>query len=219
MKLKNSGIDWLGEIPEHWEVKRLKYVANINTDTISDNMEKNYRLKYIDIGNVEYGNLKEKAKELLFCNAPSRARRVVKSGNTLISTVRTYLKSILFIEEADENLIASTGFAVISPNNCFVSKYLFYLLSNEIVIQNITANSVGVSYPAINASVIGDFYLWIPTLEEQASIISFIESEVVKINTKAEKAKKHIELLKEYKTALISEVVTGKVKVSHINQT
>ncbi len=210
---KDSGIDWLGEIPEHWEVKKLKYLVKINSKTISDKTDKNYQLKYIDIGNVEYGKLKEKPKELLFSNAPSRARRIVKSGDTLISTVRTYLKSILFIENTDDNLIASTGFAVISPSDLFIANYLFYILSNEIIIQNITSNSVGVSYPAINASDIGNFYIWLPPKDEQVSIIDYIESETTRINIKAEKTRKLIELLKEYKTALISEVVTGKVKV------
>ena len=83
-------------------MKKLKYLVKINSKTISDKTDKNYQLKYIDIGNVEYGKLKEKPKELLFSNAPSRARRIVKSGDTLISTVRTYLKSILFIENTDD---------------------------------------------------------------------------------------------------------------------
>ncbi|GAI58383.1 unnamed protein product [marine sediment metagenome] len=128
--------------------------------------------------------------------------------------MRTYLKAILFIENADDNLIASTGFAVISPDNIFLPNYLFYILSSEIILQNITASSVGVSYPAINASEIGDLFAWYPDKEEQTQIVQYIETETALINTKAEKTKKLIELLKEYKTALISEVVTGKVKVT-----
>jgi type I restriction enzyme S subunit len=211
--MKDSGIDWLGEIPEHWEVKKLKYVVDINKETLSDKTDGDYQIEYIDIGNVEYGKLKERPKKLLFEKAPSRARRVVNSGDTLISTVRTYLKAILFIENANDNLIASTGFAVIAPSDDFLPDYLFYILSSEIVLQNITASSVGVSYPAINASEIGGFYSWFPEKQEQKTIIDFIVKEINKINTKVEKTKKLIDLLSEYKQSLISEVVTGKIKV------
>jgi type I restriction enzyme S subunit len=213
VKMKDSGIDWLGEIPEHWEVKKLKYVVDINKETLSDKTDGDYQIEYIDIGNVEYGKLKERPKKLLFEKAPSRARRVVNSGDTLISTVRTYLKAILFIENANDNLIASTGFAVIAPSDDFLPDYLFYILSSEIVLQNITASSVGVSYPAINASEIGGFYSWFPEKQEQKTIIDFIVIEMNKINTKVEKTKKLIDLLGEYKQSLISEVVTGKIKV------
>ena len=213
VKLKDSGIDWLGEIPEHWEVKKLKYVVDLNKETLSDKTDDDYQIEYIDIGNVEYGKLKEKPKKLSFEKAPSRARRVVNSGDTLISTVRTYLKAILFIENANDNLIASTGFAVIAPSDNFLPDYLFYILSSENILQSITASSVGVSYPAINASEIGTFYSWFPQKEEQTVIVQFIETEISLINTKAEKTKKLIELLGEYKQSLISEVVTGKIKV------
>ncbi len=211
--MKDSGIEWLGKIPKHWDFKKLKYLVDINKETLSDKTDSNYQIKYIDIGNVEYGKLKEKPKQLLFGKAPSRARRVIKSGDTLISTVRTYLKAILFIENADDNLIASTGFAVITPSDVFLPKYLFYTLSSENILQNITANSEGVSYPAINASEIGEFYCWFPEITEQTTIVQYLEKEINRINAKSEKTKKLIELLKEYKQALISEVVTGKIKV------
>lgn len=213
VKLKDSKIDWLGEIPEHWEVKRLKYLVKINEETLNEKTDEYLQIKYIDIGNVEYGKLKENPKDFYFKEAPSRARRIVKSGDTLISTVRTYLKAILFIENADENLIASTGFAVLTPSDRFIPEFLFYLLSSEIILQNITAASVGVSYPAINASEIGEMLICFPEKNEQKQIMEFIEKEKGRIEAKVEKTKTLIEQLKEYKTALISEVSTGKVKV------
>ncbi len=212
--MKDSGIDWLGEIPEHWEVKKLRYVVSINKETLSDKTDNDYKIEYIDIGNVEYGRLKDKPKKLLFEKAPSRARRIVNNGDILISTVRTYLKAILFIKNANSNLIASTGFAVISPNDDFLPEYLFYILSSEIILQSITASSVGVSYPAINSSEIGGFYSWFPEKQEQKIIITFIEAEIARINSKYKKVERLIELLKEYKQSLISEVVTGKIKVT-----
>ena len=213
VKLKDSGIEWLGKIPAHWEVKRLKYKTHINSNKLSENTDENFQMKYIDIGSVTYGELKEEAEDLLFKNAPSRARRIINDGDTLISTVRTYLKAILFIRSAESNLIASTGFAVITPQENFHPNYLFYILSSEAILQKITANSVGVSYPAINPTVIGMFNIWFPEKEEQIELVNHIEKETTRIDKTIATTKKMIELLKEYRTALISEAVTGKIKV------
>jgi len=213
VKMKDSGIPWLGEIPEHWEVKKLKYVAKVNERNLSENTDPNLLITYIDIGSVEFGKFKEEPKSLKFREAPSRARRIVNTGDTLVSTVRTYLKAIIYIDNVKGNTIASTGYAVITPTNYFVPKYLFYILSSEVIVQNITALSVGVSYPAINASEIETFKIWIPPLQEQQQIVSYIENQISLIDSKIEKTKKMIELLKEYKTSLISEVVTGKRRV------
>ncbi|MEW6276875.1 MAG: hypothetical protein AB1556_17420, partial [Bacillota bacterium] len=81
---KDSGIEWLGEIPEHWEVKRLKFVVKINSNTLSEKTDPDYVIKYIDIGNVvgENGMLTE-PEEMAFANAPSRARRLIKKDNVI----------------------------------------------------------------------------------------------------------------------------------------
>jgi type I restriction enzyme S subunit len=207
-KYKDSGIEWLGEIPEHWEVKKLKYLAEINSKALSESTAKSFVLRYIDISNVGYGVLKEEPKEMILANAPSRARRIVKSGDTLISTVRTYLKAILLIKNAEDNLIASTGFAVISPKNTFIPSYLFYILSSEIIIQKITANSVGVSYPAINAGDIGNFKVWLPHKPEQTAIASYLDHKTAEIDDLITKKEQLLRLYEEEKTALINQAVT-----------
>src|SRR5437763_10031233 len=112
---KDWSVEWLGEIPTHWEVKRLKYVAAMNPDVLSEDTDSNYVLRYIDISNVDSNGFMLDAQELQFGNAPSRARRIVKHEDIIISTVRTYLRAIGLIEEPPENLVVSTGFAVLRP--------------------------------------------------------------------------------------------------------
>src|SRR5687768_10894905 len=87
---KDSGVEWLGKIPAHWKVKRLKYVAAINSDVLPEDTDPDYILKYIDIGNVDSNGSMLNVQDLRFENAPSRARRIVRLGDTIISTVRTY---------------------------------------------------------------------------------------------------------------------------------
>ncbi len=211
VKLKDSGIEWLGDIPGHWEVKRMKYVVTLNDESLSEKTDDDTIIEYIEIGSLKNGVID--STEYLFKNAPSRARRIVRTGDVIVSTVRTYLKAIAQITEDKNGYIASTGFAVLRPVN-INSKYLGYYSHSESFIDNTISNSVGVTYPAINASEILEFPIQFPpTTKEQTEIVKHIEKESTRIDAKIAKAEQYINLLTEYRTALISEVVTGKIKV------
>ena len=82
---KDSGVDWLGEIPAHWELKRAKYACDINLTSLAENTSKAFRFKYVDIGNVTLEEGITQTEEFEFKNAPSRARRIAKSGDTVIT--------------------------------------------------------------------------------------------------------------------------------------
>ncbi|MFK7979051.1 MAG: hypothetical protein AB8G86_03640 [Saprospiraceae bacterium] len=94
---KKSGVKYLEKIPAGWGIFKFKVVSTINAQVLPEKTQDNLILKYIDIGNVVTGKLISEPEELRFANAPSRARRIVKKGDVLISTVRTYLKAITFI--------------------------------------------------------------------------------------------------------------------------
>src|SRR5690606_13110996 len=115
VRLKPSGIEWLGEVPEHWEVKPLKRWVRINARTLSEKTDPDFEFRYVDIGSVKTGRLVKELERIRFEAAPSRARRVLRRGDTIISTVRTYLRAIWYVDEATDDLIASTGFAVLTP--------------------------------------------------------------------------------------------------------
>jgi len=118
---KPSGVEWLGDVPEHWEVQKLKHWLLVNQSTLSDNTDPDYAFNHVDIGSVGTGRLSTRPERLRFQGSPSRARRIVRSGDTIISTVRTYLKAILHAEEAKPDLIVSTGFAVLTPTVRYLS--------------------------------------------------------------------------------------------------
>lgn len=94
VEMKDSGVEWLGEVPAHWEVKPLKFVATINDEALPENTNPNFEFNYIDIGSVSATNGVTNTELLLFASAPSRARRKVRKGDIIISTVRTYLEAI-----------------------------------------------------------------------------------------------------------------------------
>ena len=124
---KDSGIEWLGEIPEHWGVERLKYSATINDETLPETTDIGFVMSYVDISGVDLHRGIVSSAEMTFEDAPSRARRVVRDGDTIVSTVRTYLGAITPIRNPASNTIVSTGFAVIRPREIF-SDFMSYLL-------------------------------------------------------------------------------------------
>ncbi len=210
--MKDSGVEWLGEIPEHWEVKKLKYISTVNDESLSENYSEDFEINYIDIGSVTTGSI-NKYEKMMYSTAPSRAKRIVKNGDILVSTVRTYLKAIAPISLKEDNFIVSTGFAVIRSKNKIISDFMKYGLLSNYFIDLVEASSVGISYPAINASDLITFKIAIPPLQEQQQIANYLDNKTSKIDTLIEKSNKSIELLKEKRTALISAAVTGKIDV------
>ena len=189
--------------------QRLKYVATINDDTLPEDTDPDYELNYIDIGNVNSQGEIITIAEYKFSDAPSRARRIVQKGDVIVSTVRTYLKAITSIENDYENLIVSTGFAVIRPDKKLLNQtYCKYAILDERFIEEIQKRSVGVSYPAINASDIGDIKLSIPSLTQQNKIVDFLDKEVKNIDALIDKKMRLVSLLEEKKKATISRAVT-----------
>ncbi|WP_287130246.1 restriction endonuclease subunit S [Candidatus Cyanaurora vandensis] len=204
---KESGVPFIGEIPEHWKIKPLKHWVKINTEVLLETTPPNYKFKYLDIGSVGTGRLTNKPQQLLFSDAPSRARRIVHVGDTLVSTVRTYLKAVYFVEEAN-NLVCSTGFAVITPRTGTIMKFVSYLAQSSPFIDRVTAESVGIAYPAIAESILGRFRVVVPPSEEQAAIVRFLDHVNQKIDGFIRAKRKLIALLNEQKQAIIHHAVT-----------
>jgi|GEM_PF-83953 len=205
---KDSRIEWLGDIPSHWSVKQLKFLCSCNDEVLTDSTNEEFEIEYIDIGSVSATQGVLKTESFLFGRSPSRARRIVRDGDVIISTVRTYLEAIASISNPPDNLIVSTGFAVIRPNKLLDKGYSAYFLRAEGFIKEIVARSVGVSYPAINASDLVNIKGPVPDFHEQQKIASFLDHETAKIDTLIEKQQQLIKLLKEKRQAVISHAVT-----------
>ena len=208
--LKPSGIEWLGEIPEHWETKRLKIVASTNDDTLSEHEDPLRPIAYVDIGSVDSTIGITEMEETVFEDAPSRARRLVCNGDTIVSTVRTYLRAIAPVLAPPPEMVVSTGFAVIRPR-ALDPGFASWVLREQGLVEEIVARSTGVSYPAINASRIGDLPVPLPSLDEQRAIAAYLDHETDRIRTVSHRVETAIERLQEYRAALITAAVTGKI--------
>jgi type I restriction enzyme, S subunit len=205
---KDSGVQWLGDVPQHWETRPLKRWVQINHTVLRENTPPDYEFSYIDIGSVETGYLRSRPMTVRFANAPSRARRVVQQGDTILSTVRTYLKAVYYIRERADHLICSTGFAVLTPAHEAAPGYIGYLVQSEPFTATLAAQSVGTAYPAIAESRLGAFHVAVPPLPEQHAIARFLDYIDGRINRYIRAKRKLIALLNEQKQAIIHQAVT-----------
>ena len=210
VKMKATNIPWLKEIPEHWEIKRLKYLVSCNDESLTNTENPNLEINYVEIGDVNDINGIAHITKYRFEDAPSRARRKTRKDDVIVSTVRTYLKAIAKVP--DNGIIVSTGFAVLRAIDVN-SSYLAFCCISSNFIDSVVALSKGISYPAITASELLNLFIPVPPLSEQRSIVSYLDAKCSKIDKLIANITKEIERIKEYKQRLISDVVTGEIKV------
>lgn len=213
VKMKNSGIDWLCEIPDHWEVKRLKDKVNVNVESLGAHTDPEHIIQYLDISNVDNTGMTGEIQELRFYEAPSRARRVVRNEDVLMSTVRPYLKAIAYLDNVPNNMVASTGFAVMTSKRRYHPRYLYYLVVCHWFNSTINSQSVGASYPAVNNDVLVAAKIIYTPFEEQFEIIKYLDKKIGALDKIVKNLKTQVERLHEIRKIEIYNAVTGKIKV------
>ena len=187
---------------------RLKDVASVNLRSLDESTRDDYTFKYIDISSVSFADGITLGDDLIFAEAPSRARRIVKKGDVLISTVRTYLRAIADIDWEAENIIASTGFAVYTPNSKVNTRFLAYAAKSTEVINQICANSKGVSYPAIQAPILSAVEIPYFDIKEQEAIAAYLDRECEKIGQQIELLERKADAYKRLRRSIINRAVT-----------
>ena len=204
---KDSGSPWWEGIPSNWDVIKLKYISIINRQTLPENTPLNLIFDYVDIGGVTQNKITT-SEEFIFSKAPSRARRIACPGDTIIATVRTYLKAIAHVDQDCSKKIYSTGFAIIEPHQGINSKFLTYCLQSDGFVNQVVSSSKGISYPAITASELGDLLVLKLPMEEQNRCVDFLDNKSAELDHFISKKEKLIDMLKEQKTILINRAVT-----------
>lgn len=217
-KMKDSGVEWLGEIPEYWDVKKLKHVVSkklmygANESAEEENRDNPRYIRITDFGND--GKLKEDT----FKSLPLEKANdyILEEGDILFArSGATVGKTFQFKNYKGKACFA--GYLIkATPNRKIVEPDFLYnytksgayenwkrSIFNQATIQNIGADK----YAFLEIPIP-------PNIKQQQSIVRHIETECTRIDAKIAKTQKLIELLTEYRTALISEVVTGKIKVT-----
>jgi type I restriction enzyme S subunit len=202
VKMKDSGIEWLGEVPEHWEVKRLKYSAKLI-------MEKDIPIEGSVKISPEYVESYTGKISNRYSDYAGEGMKF-KPGDILFNKLRVYLAKVLYVED----LGYSMGEMIVIRSFDIQNKYLFYSMLSSKYIDYCNACSYGVKQPRTSIDDILNSNILIPEFEDQRHIVQILDNKTQQIDTQIEKEQKFIEYLKEYRTALVSEVVTGKLDVS-----
>ena len=189
--------------------RRLKYLASINDDVLGEDTDPDFEMEYIDVGNVDSSGRVSELASYRFEDAPSRARRRVRDGDVIISTVRTYLQAITQIREPSDNLVVSTGFAVVRPRpDRFDARYCRFALREPAFLAEVERRSVGVSYPAINATDLADIPISVHPLQTQRAIADHLDRETARIDALVAAKQRLLTLLAEKRRAIIARAVT-----------
>lgn len=198
----------LGIIPEDWEVKRLGEVCDIDKESLSNKTDPNYEFDYISLSDVDSDCFETTTSKQTFRTAPSRARRIVKQGDVIISTVRPNLQAFTLIKDKVNDLIVSTGFAVLTPKQ-IISEYLFQYVFSHNVSKQFYQLVVGSNYPAVNSSDVSHLKIAVPSINEQQRIIDVLEL----WDTAIAKQTALIEKLTLRKRGLMQQLLTGKKRL------
>ncbi|MEO9050507.1 MAG: restriction endonuclease subunit S, partial [Ginsengibacter sp.] len=191
-----------------WKEVKLNDISEIDKLSLSNQTPDDYSFQYLSLSDVDAGATEIKSEKLSFKGSPSRARRIVRKGDVLLATVRPNLQGFLIIRDDVKDLIASTGFAVISCtkiNNEFLYQFLF----TKNLMNQIESFLTGSNYPAINSSDVRDLKVPLPSMEEQNVISEVLQ----KADTEIQLLKNKMGKLKEQKKGLMQVLLTGKKRL------
>lgn len=194
----------LGPIPEGWEVKKLSEIARVNPESIT---KKNApeSIQYIDIKSVSSGSIDE-IKEILFIEAPSRARRMVQHGDVIWATVRPNRKQYSFIARPKENTVVSTGFAVLRAEKVS-PEYLYFAVTTDDFTTYLVNHATGSAYPAVSAKDFDNAMV----LKPCADILKKFDALVTNCVAEMEVLKNKNVNLKQQRDLLLPKLISGKI--------
>nr|WP_242522112.1 restriction endonuclease subunit S [Microbacterium esteraromaticum] len=181
----------------------MKWVVSYNDDSLPESTDDSTQIRYVEISDVNETDGITGAADVVFGEAPSRARRILRRGDVIVSTVRTYLRAVAAVGASYDGAICSTGFAVLRA--CGVDeRFLKYAVLDRAFMDQVVAQSTGVSYPAINASDLVRIRIPLPAPSEQRAIADYLDRETAQIDAFIAKNEELITLLTERRLALIA---------------
>lgn len=197
--LKDSGVEHLGEIPKHWEIKKLKYIVSLQNRK-SNNIDFRIGLENIESKTGKY----IPTNEIMF----EEDGIGFEKGDILFGKLRPYLAKVFL---ADRNGVCVSEFLVLRTSRAD-NNFLKFLMLSPSFIDIVDSSTYGTKMPRASWDFIGNLKIPLPPITEQEQIAQFLDSKISKIDKIIEKTKKQIELIKEYKTTLINQAVCGRIE-------
>lgn len=222
VSLKATGNDLIEKIPEHWKIKRLKHIGQITSGAAfpSTAFQKDGNVKVIKITNVQHDYIDFSDIEFLpdeYLDQYSKFQ--LKTGDIVFALTRPIISSgiksaIIYLNDNDAFLLNQRN-AFFRSFEGFSNRFVYYITHCRYFYQlfEISMDTTG-QQPNISPVDISNFQIVIPDLEEQNEIVQFLDEKTSEISNAINKVEQEIELIKEYRTSLINEVVTGKITLN-----
>ncbi|MBD8556855.1 restriction endonuclease subunit S [Rhizobium sp. CFBP 8762] len=203
------------EVPSGWSESQIDAVADMNPESLRSNTSVDFRLKYIDVATVDGPSSMLEPRPMNFGEAPSRARKRVKRGDILVSTIRPYLRSFCQVLAREPDLVASTAFAVLRPKPPVDGDFLYQHVLSEKFVEHLTPRMKGSNYPAVTASDVGAYPFLLPPLHEQRRIAEILSSVDEAIAT----TRAVIEQTRKVKQGVLERLLTKGIGHTRFKQT
>lgn len=215
--MKNSGVEWLGDVPAHWQLINLKFLCRVkggyafSSDNFSDDGIPVIRISDILFdGTVDNINCKRIPLEL----APNQKDFELRNGQLVMAMTGATIGKISKYSSEDYAYINQRVGKFEAFNSRLNYAFLYHLLNTSGYQEHIKLTAFGGAQPNISDSEMVNYQMALPTMEEQANIADYLDQEAAKIDRLCETVNQTIGRLKEYRTALITQAVTGKIKVT-----
>lgn len=205
--MKDSGIEWIGEIPDHWQIKKLKYIADTICKGISPSYTEEELVPVINQASFSQGYLN---KDFKYCNDDAYSDAKLNYGDVLLATTGGGVlgKSFYFEEEGD--YLASTDVAFIRTNNLNLSKFIYYIFSVNYDLFNGEFAKGSTNQTHLQMNLLSNMMLPLPSNSEIIKIVEYLDRLMINIENIINQKQVQIQSLEEYKKSLIYEYVTGK---------
>jgi restriction endonuclease S subunit len=212
--MKDSGIEWIGKIPTHWKVSKIKYKAKINPPSYSKGLNKDAEVTFLPMEYIHNGYYEQNTTSLEELNT---SYNTFNNGDLIIAKVTPCFENgnIAIVK----NLINDFGFGtseifVIRTDKDFSNLYLMYLLQNRVFIDQAVVNMTGVAgLKRVPSSFVENYTFGSPPFFEQNAIADFLDSKCAEIDKLISEKHESIKTMQDYKKSLIYEYTTGKKRV------
>lgn len=209
--LRPSGIDWLGDVPAHWGVKKFSHCTSIRSGQVDPRKLPFSEYTLIAPNHIQSGTGRLINLETAAAQGADSGKYLCAKGEVIYSKIRPALAKACIAP--DDRTICSADMYPIAGNEVLLNKFLFWNLLSEWFTALTVLESDRVAMPKINREKLAEVFLPVPPPHEQAEICSFIDIQIEKLDRLLSKSQAAITLLKERRTALISAAVTGKIDV------
>lgn len=199
-----------GLVPSDWNFVHLTEIAEVNANSLSNETAVDKTFHYIDLSAVDKGKIIFPEDTSAFYSLPSRARRILKEGDVIMSTVRPNLLAYAICNFEPLDVLCSTGFALISPNDKKDSQFIYQSLYSDVIQSQLYGLVTGSNYPAINSLEVAALsFIWPSLAEERQKIATILQACDREIHLLQQK----LAALQEQKKGLMQRLLTGQVRI------